>query len=183
VASINKLAAIKTMIDYYKILGLNQNASQKDIKKAYRRKSLYYHPDKNNSADSHEKFIKINQAFEILGDPERRKKYDQLYNRYVLNQNSTFSQQEKKDWQGNLNNAASKGKEKGEKYAQDFNIFSKKVLKTAFFQILAEIGVSLIFGELADIGLFAGLVMPIAGIIILSNSPNTINLETKNYCE
>ncbi len=65
--------------DYYKILGINKKASQDEIKKAYRKLALKYHPDKN-SGDKHaeERFKEISEAYKVLGDAEKRKKYDQL---------------------------------------------------------------------------------------------------------
>ncbi|MFN3557487.1 MAG: DnaJ C-terminal domain-containing protein [Bacteroidales bacterium] len=65
--------------DYYKILGVDKNASQEEIKKAYRKLAVKYHPDKNpNDKTAEEKFKEINEANEVLGDPEKRKKYDEL---------------------------------------------------------------------------------------------------------
>ena len=65
-------------IDYYKLLGLNKNASTEDIKKAYRKLARKYHPDANpNNKEAHKKFQEINEANEVLSDPEKRKKYDQ----------------------------------------------------------------------------------------------------------
>ena len=62
--------------DYYKILGLEKNASKGDIKKAYRRLALKYHPDKNKAADAEEKFKEISEAYAVLYDDEKRKMYD-----------------------------------------------------------------------------------------------------------
>lgn len=65
-------------IDYYKILGVDKNASQEDVKKAYKKLARKYHPDLNpDDADAHRKFQEINEANEVLSDPEKRKKYDQ----------------------------------------------------------------------------------------------------------
>lgn len=65
-------------IDYYKILGLDKNATAKDIKKAYRKLARKYHPDVNpNDAQAEQKFKEINEANEVLGNAENRKKYDQ----------------------------------------------------------------------------------------------------------
>ena len=65
-------------IDYYKVLGLEKNASADDIKKAYRKLARKLHPDLNpNDAGAHKKFQEINEANEVLSDPEKRKKYDQ----------------------------------------------------------------------------------------------------------
>jgi len=65
-------------VDYYKILGLDKNASAEDIKKAYRKLARKYHPDINpNNKEAHKKFQEVNEANEVLSDPEKRKKYDQ----------------------------------------------------------------------------------------------------------
>ena len=64
-------------IDYYKVLGIDKNASEEDIKKAYRKLARKLHPDLNpNDKDAHQKFQQINEANEVLSDPEKRKKYD-----------------------------------------------------------------------------------------------------------
>ncbi len=62
--------------DYYKILGIDKNASYDEIKKAYRRLAAKYHPDKNKSPDAEKKFKEIQKAYEVLSDPEKRKAYD-----------------------------------------------------------------------------------------------------------
>lgn len=64
-------------IDYYKILELKKDASTEDIKKAYRKLARKHHPDLNpNNAEANKKFQQINEANEVLSDPEKRKKYD-----------------------------------------------------------------------------------------------------------
>ncbi|MFO7833361.1 MAG: DnaJ domain-containing protein [Halohasta sp.] len=65
--------------DYYKILGVSKNATQDEIKKAYRKLAVKYHPDKNpNDKKAEDRFKEIGEAFEVLKDPEKRKKYDHL---------------------------------------------------------------------------------------------------------
>lgn len=65
--------------DYYKVLGVEKNASPEDIKKAYRKLAVKYHPDKNSGDKAAEnKFKEINEANDVLSDPEKRKKYDEL---------------------------------------------------------------------------------------------------------
>ena len=66
--------------DYYAILGVPKNAAEKDIKSAYRKLARKWHPDANpnNTKEAEEKFKEIPEAYEVLGDPEKRKKYDVL---------------------------------------------------------------------------------------------------------
>jgi curved DNA-binding protein len=65
-------------IDYYKVLGIDKNATADDVKKAYRKLARKSHPDLNpNDKDAQKKFQQINEANEVLSDPEKRKKYDQ----------------------------------------------------------------------------------------------------------
>lgn len=65
--------------DYYKVLGVSKNATKDDIKKAFRKLAVKYHPDKNKgNKEAEEKFKDINEANEVLSDPEKRKKYDEL---------------------------------------------------------------------------------------------------------
>src|SRR5260370_7600206 len=69
--------------DYYKILGVSKNATDKDIRKAYRKLARQYHPDVNPGDNAAEdKFKEINEANEVLSDPEKRKKYDELSSYY-----------------------------------------------------------------------------------------------------
>jgi molecular chaperone DnaJ len=64
--------------DYYEILHIDKNASASDIKKAYRKKAIKYHPDKNpNDKQAEEKFKKAAEAYEILSDPDKKARYDQ----------------------------------------------------------------------------------------------------------
>ncbi|UCD08577.1 MAG: DnaJ domain-containing protein [Dehalococcoidales bacterium] len=69
-----------TYKDYYQILGLNKTASADQVKKAYRKLAMQYHPDHNHGKEewSNEKFKDINEAFSILGDPEKKLQYDQF---------------------------------------------------------------------------------------------------------
>lgn len=67
-----------TTRDYYEILGLSKSAGTQDIKSAYRKAALKYHPDRNKEAGAESKFKEINEAYEVLGNEEKRKAYDQF---------------------------------------------------------------------------------------------------------
>ena len=62
--------------DYYKILGIAKGASEDDVRKAYRKMALKFHPDKNKSAGAEEKFKEIAEAYEVLSDKKKRDVYD-----------------------------------------------------------------------------------------------------------
>ncbi|RYH31348.1 J domain-containing protein [archaeon] len=62
--------------DYYKILSVTRSSSAADIKRAYRKLSLKYHPDKNSAPDAAAKFAEIAQAYDVLSDPEKKQAYD-----------------------------------------------------------------------------------------------------------
>ncbi|NEN22516.1 J domain-containing protein [Cryomorpha ignava] len=65
--------------DYYETLGVEKKAPQADIKKKFRKLAIKFHPDKNpDDASAEAKFKEVNEAYEVLGDPEKRKKYDEL---------------------------------------------------------------------------------------------------------
>lgn len=92
--------------NYYEILGLQESCSQDDIKKAYKRLAMKYHPDRNKSDNAEEKFKEINEANSVLSDPKQRKIYDlhgitdfkggedifsNIYSRFTTNANSFFT--------------------------------------------------------------------------------------------
>lgn len=62
--------------DYYEVLGVSRDASQEDIKKAFRRLARQYHPDVNRSPDAESRFKEINEAYEVLSDEQKRAAYD-----------------------------------------------------------------------------------------------------------
>lgn len=78
--------------DYYKTLGVDKNATTDEIKKAYRKLALKYHPDKNpDDKEAENKFKEVTEAHEVLSDPEKRKKYDQLGSNWKQYERAGFS--------------------------------------------------------------------------------------------
>jgi curved DNA-binding protein len=70
--------------DYYKILGVDRNANENEIKRAYRKLALKYHPDRNpDNPSAEEKFKEINEAYQVLSDPQKRARYNQLGESYT----------------------------------------------------------------------------------------------------
>src|SRR3954465_12468726 len=95
--------------DYYKILGVAKTATQDEIKKAYRKLAVKYHPDKNpGDKKAEEKFKEITEANEVLSDPEKRKKYDTL--------GANWKQYEHADFNGAGGGGFSGGQRGGQTY-------------------------------------------------------------------
>lgn len=94
-------------VDYYKLLGVDKNASVKDIKSAYRKLARKFHPDLNpNDKDAKKKFQQINEANEVLSDPVKRKKYDQYGKDW---QHSEQFENQKQQYQGQRSATRSEG--------------------------------------------------------------------------
>jgi DnaJ-class molecular chaperone len=120
------------MKDYYQILGVSRTASQQEIKKAYRAKALKKHPDKNPGESTHQEFLEINEAFQILGDTQKRLRYDSLrYNPFnTYNQSySRSSSQEQAPWKDDFEDIKEKARQRSEELADlDFAEFSAQIL-------------------------------------------------------
>src|SRR5690606_12853721 len=75
--------------DYYEVLGVPRAATADDIRKAYRKLARKYHPDVNKRPDAEARFKEIGEAYEVLGDAEKRRRYDQLGAHYRAGQEFT----------------------------------------------------------------------------------------------
>lgn len=102
-----------SFIDYYKILGIEKSATENDIKSAYRKLARKYHPDLNpNDADAKKNFQQINEANEVLSDPEKRKKYDKYghdWQHAEQFENRKQSQEQSSDFRGQNYSRAQSG--------------------------------------------------------------------------
>ena len=109
-------------IDYYKILGLNKNASAEDIRKAYRKLARKHHPDLNpNDKEAHKKFQQINEANEVLSDPEKRKKYDQYGKDWQHAEEFEKARQQQRQYQSNRGGETYSGEFGGEDFSDFFS--------------------------------------------------------------
>ena len=72
------------MSDHYAALGLASSATLADIKKAYRQKAAFYHPDRNDAEDAADRFRRVQEAYDVLVDPEKRQAYDDNRRRNLL---------------------------------------------------------------------------------------------------
>jgi DnaJ-class molecular chaperone len=72
------------MLDYYAALGLASSATLADVKKAYRQKAAFYHPDRNEAEDAAERFRVVQAAYDVLNDPDKRQAYDDNRRRNLL---------------------------------------------------------------------------------------------------
>jgi curved DNA-binding protein len=101
--------------DYYKILGIDKKATEAEIKKAYRKLAVQYHPDKNpGNKEAEDKFKLINEAYEVIGDPKKRKQYDELGENW-----NKFDQQGSGDWSSTF--GAGGGRGRTHQYQGDMN--------------------------------------------------------------
>lgn len=123
-------------IDYYKILGISKNASEKDIKKAYRKLARKYHPDLNpNDKVAEKNFKEVNEANEVLSNPENRKKYDQ-YGEHWQNAEAYEKSKQQQQYQGSYQGGYQRSSQgaSGDYSEQDFSDFFENMFGGASSQ-------------------------------------------------
>jgi len=113
--------------NFYQILGVERTAKRIDIKKAYRKLALQWHPDKNKSLQAQSRFIEINQAYLILADEDAKQKYDDEYDRcFSKNQPDVGTGDENLFKDENLNEWSQNARRQAETYAgKSFEDFAK----------------------------------------------------------
>jgi len=174
--------------DYYNILGVSREATNKEIKKAFRKLALEFHPDINNNDNAHEVFIEINEAYLLLSDKVAREKYNKEYDKYRINletvsenqdnksDSSIFEDNDLKYWK---NNARQQAYGYSRMKYQDYANLIQKLVKETGFQF-GNVVIFMIFGIVFSSGIgllfrkdfFTGSVLLIIGVIgfIIANN-------------
>lgn len=171
------------MNDYYSVLGISKTATQEEIKKAYRNLAFKYHPDRNpGDKDAEEKFKKISEAYNVLGDEKKRADYDRFgsassgynaENSYYQNSYQNYYQQqsysdpfgsEDSFWQW-FNNSAGQNSQRNTNYYYEYRnpekSYSKKSLWTEFFLKVGQIIIGLFFFK------FSWIIIPFGPLLCL----------------
>ena len=159
------------MKDYYKILEIGRAASEKEIKKAYRLLATKFHPDKNSQPDATTKFIELTEAYEVLSNNRRRQHYDQLLK--YQEQHSVINEQKRTLWENEVKQASYNGKQRGAKYAQNFDYFSKEVIGNTILILALDIGLGMIFGDITSLLTFSFIVTVIGLVVTVISFDNS----------
>jgi DnaJ-class molecular chaperone len=141
------------MKDYYKILGIDNKASSSEIKRTFRRMALLVHPDKSAS-DTKDAFIALFEAYEILSDRKKRKRYDKLYP-------LVFTSEEK---HLNLEKELRQISQMGHVYASDFRKFDKEILGWIIVDLFFDTN-SVLFASF--VAIFFGIWTIVKGLMTL----------------
>ena len=149
------------MINYYKILEVPRLATQQAIKKAYRKKAFQYHPDKNSSPDAAERFLEIQEAYDILSDPKKRARYNTIltgsqFKRTVKRKKTASNKKTRNSWvkrqkQQSRKKASTYSNMNYEEYQTEANFYYKRIIYKTFFTFLIFISAIIILGLTAFI--------------------------------
>ena len=121
------------MKDYYKILELSFGADISDVKKAYRRLALKYHPDKNKASNAAQIFIELTEAYEVLRDPYKKHEYDKIYEGLFSAKTKTevvIRTEQRQEYESKQQEWTKFGKTKAQEYSSmPFDEFARRLLK------------------------------------------------------
>lgn len=166
---ISEMGASATLKDYYAILGVSKDATFEEIKKAFRDKAKKYHPDVCKLPDAHERFIEIGEAYEILGNPDTRREYDEFLKYASQNGYNTYDDYSYSDF----GQAQQRAKAQAESYARmSLEDLIVSVLDMAFemgkqFFVGDDDKPELTFRDWVSLG-FQGILLTIAIIMCFS---------------
>ena len=118
------------MKNYYKVLGINIEASQMDVKKAFRKLALKYHPDRNKEPNAAHKFIEVTEAYEVLRDPIKRADYDRIYKVHFDKVEPKEEKQTEYKYREYYQEWEEFGRQKAQEYSSiPFEEFARRLLK------------------------------------------------------
>ena len=113
-------------VDYYEVLHVSQGASSDEIKAAYRRESIKWHPDKNPNVDTTLQMQRVNEAYAILKDPEKRQRYDYEYNRFKQTKQTRSSSQTSQS-ESTYSRSEQEQKKTNNTWTYDYEVHDEKV--------------------------------------------------------
>lgn len=136
------------MKDYYRILGVPNTASTSDIKKAYRKRALELHPDKNKAEDAQERFVELVEAYEALKSTRRRAQYDRIKTTGGKRTTQTYTEAQRRAWREKVMRNAARGQSRGKKYSKE----SEKKLKRRWWWLQWVEGLGWLIEIIASVG-------------------------------
>jgi DnaJ-class molecular chaperone len=114
-------------INYYEVLGINNDANIEQINSSFRKLALKYHPDHNKEPNAEEMFIKILEAYEILKEPSKRKVYNEILNKSKNKYQGYTPNNNENEKENNFHNWQNTAREEGKKYSKaSYEEFKKK---------------------------------------------------------
>ena len=134
-------------MDFYTLLNVPRDAKLPQIRNAFRKLALANHPHKNPNPNAHETFVKLNEAYQILSDPKKRKQYDTLTDIFFHTGLTSAASEKYRNLQKSMHESTEKSHQEAEAYVKDFDFFSKKVLKKVGLEILLGAVAMFFFGE------------------------------------
>lgn len=177
------------MKDYYKILNLSQNATNDEIKKAFRKKAIQFHPDKNASKDAAERFREIYEAYEILSNSIKRIEYDKLYNSFFTSTLANHNNDDLNTFEETIKDTKARSEQFSKMSYTDFEIYLRIIFNkmpdlilTVFIFLLGSFLSVFSFTNNNPTAIILGLLIGLPLLIVSIRDFNLI-LKIKNHKE